>query len=45
MKLKNIYKVLGVVAAVALTGCGAKTAESQSDNTDAQTTAAESKAK
>ena len=45
MKLKNIYKVLGVVAAIALTGCGAKTAESQSDNTDAQTTAAESKAK
>ena len=44
MKLKNIYKVLGVVAAIALTGCGAKTAESQSDNTDAQTTAAESKA-
>lgn len=45
MKLKNIYKVLGVVAAIALTGCGAKAAESQSDNTDAQTTAAESKAK
>ena len=45
MKLKNIYKVLGVVAAIALTGCGAKTAESQSDNTDAQTTVAESKAK
>ena len=46
MKLKNIYKVLGVVAAIALTGCGgAKTTESQSDNTDAQTTAAESKAK
>ena len=45
MKLKNIYKVLSVVAAIALTGCGAKTAESQSDNTDAQTTAAESKAK
>lgn len=45
MKLKNIYKVLGVVAAIALTGCGSKTAESQSDNTDAQTTAAESKAK
>ena len=44
MKLKNIYKVLGVVAAIALIGCGAKTAESQSDNTDAQTTAAESKA-
>ena len=44
MKLKNIYKVLGVVAAIALTGCGAKTAESQSDNTDAQTTAVESKA-
>ena len=44
MKLKNIYKVLGVVAAIALTGCGAKTAESQSDNTDAQTTSAESKA-
>ena len=45
MKLKNIYKVLGVVAAIALAGCGAKTAESQSDNTDTQTTAAESKAK
>ena len=45
MKLKNIYKVLGVVAAITLTGCGAKTAESQSDNTDAQTTVAESKAK
>ena len=46
MKLKNICKVLGVVAAIALTGCGgAKTTESQSDNTDAQTTAAESKAK
>lgn len=44
MKLKNIYKVLGVVAAIALTGCGAKTAESQSDSTDTQTTAAESKA-
>lgn len=45
MKLKNIYKVLCVVGAIALTGCGAKTAESQSDNTDTQTTAAESKAK
>lgn len=45
MKLKNIYKVLCVVGAIALTGCGAKTAESQSDNTDTQTTVAESKAK
>lgn len=44
MKLKNIYKVLGVVAAIALTGCGAKTAESQSDKTAEQTTSAESKA-
>ena len=44
MKLKNIYKVLGVVAAVALTGCGAKTAESQSDKTAEQTTSVESKA-
>lgn len=44
MKLKNIYKVLGVVAAIALTGCGAKTAESQSDKTAEQTTSVESKA-
>lgn len=44
MKLKNIYKVLGVVAAIALTGCGAKTAESQSDKTAKQTTSVESKA-
>jgi len=45
MKLKNIYKVLGVVAAIALTGCGgAKTADSQSDKTAEQTTSVESKA-
>ena len=44
MKLKSICKVLGVVAAIALTGCGgAKTVESQSADTAAQTSAAESK--
>jgi len=47
MKLKSICKVLGVVAAIALTGCGgAKAVESQSADTSAtaQTTVAESKA-
>ena len=46
MKLKSICKVLGVVAAIALTGCGgAKAVESQSADTSAtaQTTVAESK--
>lgn len=46
MKLKNICKVLGIVAAIALTGCGgAKAVESQSADTSAtaQTTVAESK--
>ena len=45
MRLKNICKVLGVVAAIALTGCGgAKTAESQVADTTAQTSAAKSSA-
>ena len=45
MKLKSICKVLGVVAAIALTGCGgAKTAESKVADTTAQTSAEESSA-
>ena len=45
MKLKSICKVLGVVAAIALTGCGStKTAESKVADTTAQTSAEESSA-
>ena len=47
MKLKSICKVLGVVAAIALTGCGSTNAgESQSagTTTTAQTSAAKSSA-
>ena len=47
MKLKNICKVLGVVAAIALTGCGGtKAGESQSSGTTTtvQTSAAKSSA-